>query len=73
MHNSRFFSATTVTLYGGEASGTGSTVTEDTKWPIVPAPDDAECEATGGILGKGNRSTGRKPAPVAALSTTNPT
>jgi hypothetical protein len=38
-------------------------------WPIVPAPDDDvdddECGAVGGMrIGKGNRSTRRKPAPV---------
>jgi hypothetical protein len=26
--------------------------------------DDDECGATGGMLGRGNRSTRRKPAPV---------
>jgi hypothetical protein len=32
-----------------------------------------ECGAVGGKTGKSNRSTQRKPAPVPALSTTNPT
>jgi hypothetical protein len=33
-------------------------------WPIVPAPDD-ECGVVGGMrIGRGNRSTRRKPAPV---------
>jgi hypothetical protein len=35
-----------------------------TNWPIVPSPDDDdECGAVGGIrIGRGNRSTRRKPA-----------
>jgi hypothetical protein len=36
-------------------------------WPIVPAPDDSEgdCGAIGGRkIGRGNRSTRRKPAPA---------
>jgi hypothetical protein len=34
-------------------------------WPIVPAPDDGDCGAIGGInIGRKNRSTWRKPAPV---------
>jgi hypothetical protein len=34
-------------------------------WPIVPAaPDDNECGAIGGMIGRGIRSTWRKPAPV---------
>jgi hypothetical protein len=43
--------------------GTAATV-----WPIVPAPDmidDDDCGAVGGMrIGRGNRSTRRKPAPV---------
>jgi hypothetical protein len=39
-------------------SGTESTITEATKWPIVPAPDDDECGAVGGMLGKGKRVLG---------------
>jgi hypothetical protein len=36
--------------------------------------DDGECAAIGGTkIDTGNRSTGRKPAPSATLSTTNPT
>jgi hypothetical protein len=34
-------------------------------WPIVPAPDDGDCGVIGGIeIGRGNRSTQRKPAPA---------
>jgi hypothetical protein len=40
--------------------GTAATV-----WTIVPAPDDNDCGATGGMrIGRGNRITRRKPAPV---------
>jgi hypothetical protein len=39
--------------------------TSPTNWPIVPAPDDNECGAVDGMrIGKGNRSTRRKPTPV---------
>jgi hypothetical protein len=37
-------------------------------WPTVPAPDDDddddECGPVGGMIGRGNRSTRRKPVPV---------
>jgi hypothetical protein len=34
-------------------------------WPIVLVPDgDDECGAVGGMIGRGNRSTRRKPVPV---------
>jgi hypothetical protein len=43
-------------------------------WPIVPAPCDYDDREFGGMkIGKGNRSTRRKPAPSATLSTTNST
>jgi hypothetical protein len=36
-----------------------------TEWPIVPAPGDYDDgELSGMKIGKGNRSTRRKPAPV---------
>jgi hypothetical protein len=39
--------------------------TSATICPIVLAPDDNECGPVGGIrIGRGNRSTRRKPAPV---------
>jgi hypothetical protein len=44
--------------------------TAATNRPIVPAPGIYDDGEIGGIIGKGNRSTLRKPA---ALSTTNPT
>jgi hypothetical protein len=34
-----------------------------TYWPILPAPDDCEDGEFGGMNGRGNRSTRRKPAP----------
>jgi hypothetical protein len=39
-------------------------------WPIVPAPDDDDykCGAIGGMSGKANQGTGRKPAPVPLCS-----
>jgi hypothetical protein len=46
-------------------------------WAIVPAPDDRWWwlwrEICGMKIGRGNRSTRRKPAPAPLLSTTNPT
>jgi hypothetical protein len=38
--------------------------TSATVWPIVPALDDDECGAAGGMIGRGNRSARRKPDPV---------
>jgi hypothetical protein len=38
--------------------------TSDTNWSIVPAPGDYEDGEFGGMIGKGNRSIRRKPAPV---------
>jgi hypothetical protein len=38
--------------------------TAATNRPIVPAPDDYDYGEIGGIIGKGNRSTRRKPAPM---------
>jgi hypothetical protein len=40
-------------------------------WPIVSAPDDDdddEREAVSGMIGRGNRCTRRKPAPVLPFS-----
>jgi hypothetical protein len=44
-----------------------------TNRPIVPAPGDYDDGEIGGMIGKGNRSTQRKPAPMPLLSTINPT
>jgi hypothetical protein len=38
--------------------------TAATNSPIVPAPGDYNDGEIGGMIGKGNRSTRRKPAPV---------
>jgi hypothetical protein len=38
--------------------------TDATNRPIVPAPGDYDDGEIGGMIGKGNRSTRRKPAPV---------
>jgi hypothetical protein len=38
--------------------------TAATNRPIVPAPGDYDDGEIGGIIGRGNRSTGRKSAPV---------
>jgi hypothetical protein len=38
--------------------------TAATLWPIVSDPGDYDNGETGGMIGKGNRSTRRKPAPV---------
>jgi hypothetical protein len=34
------------------------------QWPIVPAPGDYDDGEIGGMIGRGNRSTRKKPAPV---------
>jgi hypothetical protein len=34
------------------------------QWPIVPAPGDYDDGEIGGVIGRGNGSTRRKPAPV---------
>jgi hypothetical protein len=38
--------------------------TAATNRPLVPALDDYDDEEIGGMIGRGNRSTRRKPAPV---------
>jgi hypothetical protein len=39
--------------------------TSATEWPIVPAPGDYDDGEFGGMnIGRGNRSTRRKPAPA---------
>jgi hypothetical protein len=38
--------------------------TAATKWAIVPAPGDYDDGEIGGMIGRGNRSSRRKPAPV---------
>jgi hypothetical protein len=38
--------------------------TAATQWPIVSAPGDYDNREIGGMIGRGNRSTRRKPEPV---------
>jgi hypothetical protein len=47
---------------GGVQLGPLGTVA--TKRPIVPAPGDYNDGEIGGMIGRGNRSTGRKPTPA---------
>jgi hypothetical protein len=42
----------------------GPLVTAATNRPIVPAPGDYDDGEIGGMIGKGNRSTRQKPAPM---------
>jgi hypothetical protein len=42
----------------------GPLSTAATNWPIVPAPGDYDDGEIGGIIGRGNRSTRRKYAPM---------
>jgi hypothetical protein len=71
-------------FFGVGWNGNESTITEATTGLLYQhlMMDDDECKAVGGIIGRGNRSTRRRPAPVQlcppqipqfALSTTNPT
>jgi hypothetical protein len=48
----------------GVESKLGPLGTSATYWPIVPAPGDCEYEEFGGMNGRGDRSTWRKPAPA---------
>jgi hypothetical protein len=61
-------------LIGIEGGGVqlGPLGTSATNRPIVSAPGDYDEEIGGMMIGRGNRSTRRKPARV-SLSTTNPT
>jgi hypothetical protein len=47
--------------------------TAATNRPIVPAPGDYDDGEIGGMIGKGNRSTRRKPAPVQLCPPQTPT
>jgi hypothetical protein len=52
-------------LHSGRVeSKLGPLDTSATHWPIVPAPGDCEVGEFGGMNGRGNRSTRRKPAPT---------
>jgi hypothetical protein len=46
--------------------------TAATNKPIVPAPSDYDDGEIGGMIGKGNRSTRRKPAPLPLCPPQNP-
>jgi hypothetical protein len=50
--------------YSGGWSPIGSTRHYGHQWPIVPAPGDYDDGEIGGMIGRGNRSTRRKSAPV---------
>jgi hypothetical protein len=50
--------------YSGGWSPSGSTRHCGHQWPIVSVPGDYDDGETGGMIGRGNRSTRRKPAPV---------
>jgi hypothetical protein len=52
-----------ISLLGGGVQF-GPLGTAPTNRPIVPVPGDYEDGEIGGFLGRGNRSTGRNPAPV---------
>jgi hypothetical protein len=49
---------------GGMEFKLGPLGTSATHWPFVPAPGDCENGESGGMNGRGNRSTRRKPAPT---------
>jgi hypothetical protein len=47
--------------------------TAATNRPIVPAPGDYDDGGIGGMIGRGNRSTRRKPAPMPFCPSQTPT
>jgi hypothetical protein len=52
-------------LVGGGGSKLGPLDTSATEWPIVSAPGDYDDGEFGGMkIGRGNRSSRRKPAPA---------
>jgi hypothetical protein len=58
----------------GVESKLGPLGTSATEWPIVTAPGDCDDGEFGGMMiGRGNQSTRRKPAPAPRYPTTNPT
>jgi hypothetical protein len=50
--------------YSGVWSPIGSTRHCGHQWPTVPAPGDYDDGEISGMIGRGNQSTRRKPAPV---------
>jgi hypothetical protein len=57
---------------GGGWSPIGSTRHCGHEWHTVPAPGDYDDKEIGGMIGRGNRSTRRKPAPVSLCPPQNP-
>jgi hypothetical protein len=57
----------------GGAVQFGALGTAATNRPIGSSPGDCDGGEIGGMIGRGNRSSRRKPTPNAALSTTNRT
>jgi hypothetical protein len=51
----------------------GQLGTAATNRPIVPAPDDYDVGEIGGMIGRGNRSTRKKPAPMPLCAPQTPT
>jgi hypothetical protein len=63
MCNSVFFNFLIGIVEGGEVQSR-ALCTAATNMPIVPAQGDYNDGEIGGMIGKGNRSTRRKPDPV---------
>jgi hypothetical protein len=59
--------------YSGDGVQLGPLGTAATNRPIVPAPVDYDDGEIGGMIGRGNRSTQRKPAPVPLCPPQTPT
>jgi hypothetical protein len=60
-----------IRIVGGRVQ-LGPLGTAATNWPIVPAPGDYDVGEIGGVIGRRNRSTRRKPAPVLLCSPQTP-
>jgi hypothetical protein len=59
---SKFFIVIRIVGVGAQLGPLGTSATD---WPIVPAPGDYDDGEFGGMeIGRGNRSTRRKPAPA---------
>jgi hypothetical protein len=63
-HSSKYASIILTGIVEGVGVQLGPLGTAATYRPIVPAPGDYDDGETGGMIGKGNRGTRRKPAPV---------
>jgi hypothetical protein len=64
MHLNFYFKNYFFNWYSGRWSPIGSTRDCGHQWPIVLAPGDYDDGETGGMIGRGNRSTWRKPDSV---------